>query len=480
LVAEASLQRLGLLVDVKGDPGTDVSGLTADSRQVRPGWMFGCVPGSRSDGHAFAADAAAKGVSALLCERVLAVDAAQVVVTSVRRSLGPVADALFGRPSAELTVAGVTGTNGKTTTCAFLTAVFEAHGWPATSIGTLTNQRTTPEAPELQSRLREWVAEGGRAVALEVSSHALEQHRVDAVRFAAGVFTNLSPEHLDYHPGMEAYFEAKARLFEPGRVGLAVVNAADPWGQRLIARLHELKIPVETFDPREARDLEVGIGASTLTWSGRRMSIGLGGRFNVDNALAAAACARALGIPLDDILEGLAAVEGVRGRFELVDAGQPFTVLVDYAHTPDGLAKALAAARESAAGRLIVVFGAGGDRDHVKRPLMGEVAARLADLAVVTSDNPRSEDPAAIIADVVAGTAGRPNVRVQEDREAAIGTALAMARSGDVVVIAGKGHEQGQEVAGRLLPFDDAEVAKLALARIAASRHDRHERQEPA
>jgi UDP-N-acetylmuramoyl-L-alanyl-D-glutamate--2,6-diaminopimelate ligase len=463
-----------------GDPGTEVSGLTIDSRRVKPGWMFGCVPGSRSDGHQFAAAAVADGAPALLCERALDVDAAQVVVTSVRRSLGPVADALFGRPSAQLTIAGVTGTNGKTTTCAFLAAVFQAHGWRATTIGTLTNQRTTPEAPDLQARLGEWVAERGRAVAMEVSSHALEQHRVDGVRFAAGVFTNLSPEHLDYHPGMDSYFEAKGRLFEPGRVGIAVINAADPWGRRLIARMRERQVQVDTFDPGDASDLEVGMDGSTFTWSGRRVRIRLGGRFNIENALAAATCARALGIAADAVADGLATVEAVSGRFELVRAGQPFTVVVDYAHTPDGLTKVLSAAREAAKGRLIVVFGAGGDRDHDKRPLMGEVAARLADLAVVTSDNPRSEDPDAIIADILAGTAGQPNVIVEADRAAAIGTALATARTGDVVIIAGKGHEGGQEVGGRLLPFVDAEVARAALARIAASRQDLQGRQEPA
>jgi UDP-N-acetylmuramoyl-L-alanyl-D-glutamate--2,6-diaminopimelate ligase len=307
---------------------------------------------------------------------------------------------------------------------------------------------------------------------MEVSSHALVQHRADAVRFAAGVFTNLSPEHLDYHHHMEDYFEAKALLFTPDRIRVAVVNRSDPWGQRLLERLSASNVQVVTFAPEDADQVELSPARSRFTWDGQPITINLGGRFNVANAVAAAACARALGIPSATIAEGLSSVPGVRGRFESVDAGQPFTVLVDYAHTPDGLAQALEGAREFTTGRLLVVFGAGGDRDHEKRPLMGAVGTRLADLAVVTSDNPRSEDPDAIIAEVVSGAADQGNLVIEADRANAISLALANAHPGDVVLIAGKGHEPGQEIAGRVLPFDDADTARTSLLRILASRRE--------
>jgi UDP-N-acetylmuramoyl-L-alanyl-D-glutamate--2,6-diaminopimelate ligase len=473
VLAETSLRQLGLLETAIGDLSTDVRALTMDSRRVISGTLFACVPGHTRDGHEFAAAAVAGGATALLTERVLDLHVPQIVVSSVRRVLGPVADAFFGHPSRALTVVGVTGTNGKTTTCALLQGVLQAHGWATDTIGTLTQPRTTPEAPDLQEHLAAWCRGGGQAVAMEVSSHALVQHRVDATRFAAGIFTNLTPEHLDYHHSMAEYFAAKAMLFEPGRVEVAVINRADEWGQRLLKRLSKGPVPAETFAPDDAADTEVAPGYSRFTWENERITIQLGGRFNVTNAVAAATCARALGVPAKVVAEGLASVPGVRGRFQSVDAGQPFAVLVDYAHTPDGLTQALRGAREFAAGRLLVVFGAGGDRDHDKRPLMGATASRLADLAVVTSDNPRSEDPDAIIEQVVAGVADRSNVVIEPDRAAAISTALAMAQPGDVVLVAGKGHEPGQEIAGRLLPFDDVETVRTSLSRILASRRAR-------
>jgi UDP-N-acetylmuramoyl-L-alanyl-D-glutamate--2,6-diaminopimelate ligase len=472
LVAEASLASRELLRSVTGDQSLDVCAVTMDSRTGSPGSLFACVKGATSDGHDFAPAAVAGGAAALLCERQLPLAVPQVVVTSVRQALGPVADAFFGHPSRDLTVAGVTGTNGKTTTCAFLHSIFTANGWPSTTIGTLTQQRTTPEAPELQAVLADWRDCGGRALAMEVSSHALVQHRVDGVAFSAAVFTNLTPEHLDYHLTMENYFEAKAALFRPDRTTLAVVNRDDPWGARLAETTARGGITVETFGLADATDLELDSGGSRFRWNGEDVALKLGGRFNVLNALAAATCARHLGVPTGAIALGLAAMTGVRGRFEPVDAGQPFTVLVDYAHTPDGLVQVLQAARELTSRRLLVVFGAGGDRDHEKRPLMGAAAARLADLAVVTSDNPRSEDPDRIIDEVVSGVDDRANLVVEADRAAAIAAALANAGPGDVVVIAGKGHERGQEVMGRVLPFDDAEVARAALARILVSRRE--------
>jgi UDP-N-acetylmuramoyl-L-alanyl-D-glutamate--2,6-diaminopimelate ligase len=470
LVAEASLASLGLLERVIGDQTVDVRAVTMDSRAVGPGALFACVRGATSDGHDFAPAAVAGGAVALLSERHLALDVAQVVVTSVRQALGPVSDAFFDHPSRALTVAGVTGTNGKTTTCSFLHSIFGTNGWPAATIGTLTQPRTTPEAPELQSLLADWRDRGGRAVAMEVSSHALVQHRVDAVAFSACVFTNLTPEHLDYHHDMDRYFEAKAALFRPERTSVAVVNRDDPWGLRLAQVAGELGLAVETFGLSDAADVELAPGGSRFRWEGKDVTLRLSGRFNVLNALGAAACARQLGVPAGVIVRGLAEMSGVRGRFEPVEAGQPFSVVVDYAHTPDGLVQVLEAARELTSGRLLVVFGAGGDRDHDKRPLMGAAAAGLADLVVVTSDNPRSENPERIIAEVVAGVTDRANLVVEPDRRAAIAVALASAESGDMVVIAGKGHEQGQEAMGRTVPFDDAEVARAALRRIQSSR----------
>ena len=470
LVAEAGLAGLGLVVEMTGDPSVEVLSVTMDSRGVSAGSLFACVTGHTSDGHQFAAEAVRSGAAALLCERLVDVPVPQVVVSSVRNALGPVSDAFFGHPSRDLTVVGVTGTNGKTTTCALLSAIFEAHGWPSTTIGTLTQQRTTPEAPELQALLAGWRDRGGRAIAMEVSSHALDQHRTDALAFAAGIFTNLSPEHLDYHRTMEAYFEAKARLFAEGRVGTAVINTGDPWGARLAGRVRAAGVPVEEFSLADAVDVMLRPGGTSFLWRGQRLDVNLGGRFNVANALAAATCAAALGIGEAFIAEGLASLAGVQGRFQVVDAGQAFSVIVDYAHTPDGLTQALRAARELGTGKLIIVFGAGGDRDHEKRPLMGAAASRLADLAVITSDNPRTEDPLSIIDQILAGVEGGANVVTEPDRAAAIATALANASDGDVVLVAGKGHERGQDIGGRVVPFDDVEVATAALTRILASR----------
>lgn len=455
-----------------GSDDPDILGLTLDSRAVGSGSLFACVPGVHSDGHDFAASAVAAGAVALLVERTVDLPVPQVVVPSVRAALGPLADAFYDHPSAALRVVAVTGTNGKTTTVSLLAGIFEAHGWTTATIGTLTQARTTPEAPDLQGRLAQLRDAGTEAVAMEVSSHALAQHRTDATRFVAGVFTNVTQDHLDYHGTMEAYFEAKARLFAPGRLGVAVVNRDDPWGRRLLDRLGEQGDEVVTYGMADAGDVVLEAGGSRFGWDGEPVHLHLAGRFNVANALAAATTARALGIPARTVASGLSAVRGVPGRFEAIDAGQPFNVVVDYAHTPDGLATALTAAREVTAGRLLVVFGAGGDRDRDKRPLMGEVAARGADLAIVTSDNPRHEDPQAIIDQVVAGApaATRDRVRVEPDRRAAIGMALSVADAGDMVLIAGKGHETGQDFGYRVEPFDDALEARAALERILRSR----------
>ena len=450
------------VLESRGDPATvDVAAVSHDARAVVPGSLFCCLPGITTDGHLHATDAVKAGAVALLCERLLPLDVVQVRVASARASMAAVAAALEGHPSRGMHVLGVTGTNGKTTTTYLLRAVLEAHGWGTGLIGTLGGPLTTPESPELQASLARDRAAGCRAVVMEVSSHALVQHRVDAVHFAVAGFTNLSRDHLDFHRDMEEYFRAKADLFRPGRVALGVVNADDPYGRRL---LEAGSVPMRPYSLAEAGSLEVGLSGSTFTWEGRRVALALGGSFNVSNAVCAAVMARELGADPGAVAEGLSSVRAVPGRYERVDAGQPFTVLVDYAHTPDALAAVLRSARQSAgSGRVIVVFGCGGDRDPTKRPLMGEVATSLADLAVLTSDNPRGEDPTAILDAVRRGVQRKERLEQEPDRQAAIELAVGRAQPGDVVVIAGKGHEDKQVFADGAIPFDDRQAARRAL-----------------
>jgi UDP-N-acetylmuramoyl-L-alanyl-D-glutamate--2,6-diaminopimelate ligase len=466
------LERLLGGIDVlraQGDFGAAiVRGVTHDSRAVRPGTLFCCLRGRRSDGHHHASAAVEAGAVALLCEELLPLAVPQAVVADARAAMAPVAAAFFDHPSRHLTVAGITGTNGKTTATHLLQAIFAAAGRSAAVIGTLSGVHTTPEAPELQARLAELAAEGTDAVAMEVSSEALAQHRVDATWFEVVAFTNLSQDHLNFHGTMDAYFAAKASLFFPDRARFAVVNADDPWGRTLVQLAGERGLPVRPVGLADAIDLELGRDGSRFRWDGVPVRLRLPALFNVVNAVVAAAVARELGIERDAIAAGLGELVSVRGRFERVDGGGPVPVIVDYAHTPAGLESVLTAARQVAAdgGRVLVVFGAGGDRDHDKRPAMGQVATRFADVAVLTTDNPRSEDPLAIIEDVRAGVGadGAGALVVEPDRRAAIRRALEMARAGDAVVIAGKGHEQVQTFAGgRTVPFDDREVAREEL-----------------
>ena len=466
--------RLSRLLDdvevrsVRGDPeDTEIVAVAHNSESVVPGTLFCCVPGARVDGHDFARQAVAAGAVALLVQRFVDVDVPQVLVDDVRPAMARVAAALFDHPSRRMSVVGITVTNGKTTTAHFLRAVLEADGRRAAVIGTLSGgvsrsgPGTTPAAPELQSHLAELAGEGFEAVAMEVSSHALVQHRVDAVRFAVGVFTNLSQDHLDFHGTMDRYFAAKASLFLPERVAVGVVNRDDPWGRRL---LDEAPVPMRAFSQAAAVGLEVDRTGSTFRWEGEEVRLRLSGTVNVLNALAAASAARELGVKAASVAEGLSGMVSVRGRNEPVDRGQPFAVLVDYAHTPEALERTLTGAREMAdAGRVLVVFGCGGDRDRSKRPVMGEVATRVADLAVLTDDNPRSEDPATIIEEVRAGVRRTEVLVVEPDRRAAIRVALKEARPGDVVVIAGKGHETTQVIGSETLPFDDRAVAAEIL-----------------
>ena len=464
---------------VLGSPDpVEVRDLAYDAREVTPGAAFFAVPGQRADGHDFAELAVRNGASVLVVERAVEPQVPQLVVPSSRAAMATAADVFFGEPTRELQVAGVTGTSGKTTTTFLLHAVLEAAGRSPGLLGTVESRvggevrpvvRTTPEAIDLQRTFREMLDRGNRSVALEASSHASVLHRLDRVRFDALVFTNLSQDHLDFHETMEEYFAAKRRLFTGAAPPPAAVNVGDPWGRRLADELADMsRAPLITFgltEDAEIRpdDLELGPAGATFTAGGVEIRSRLRGRFNVENVLGVIAAAILLDVDEDEIAAGVAALDGVPGRFEAVDEGQPFSVVVDYAHKPDALDNVLRTARELADGRVVVVFGAGGDRDRQKRPLMGKVARDLADVVIVTSDNPRSEDPLSIIQDVLQGTG--IDVEIDPDRRAAIGRAVELARAGDVIVIAGKGHEQGQEIAGKKLPFDDRIVAGEALRR---------------
>ena len=459
-------------------PDVPVSRLAYASAQVVPGAVFFCVPGFRADGHDFAPDAVARGAAALVCERPLGLGVPEVVVPDVRAAMGPAAARFFDDPTSELRVVGITGTNGKTTTAHLVRSLLEAAGVQCGLLGTVTSvvggceepvERTTPEAIDLQASFRRMLDAGDRACAIEVSSHALELGRAAGIRFAARVFTNLSQDHLDFHPSMEHYFLAKRRLFElpGGDPGASVVNVDDEWGRRLVEELDEVvTYGVERAADFRARGVRFDPAGSEFVCDTRdgwvEVVTRLPGQFNVLNALAALAATRPLGVELEVAARALAEARRVPGRMEPVDEGQPFAVLVDYAHTPEALENVLRAARELARGRLHVVFGAGGDRDKTKRPLMGRVAAALADRVVVTSDNPRSERPETIVEEILVGTG--PDVEREVDRRAGIARALSDAERGDVVVIAGKGHEQGQEFAdGRKEPFDDVSEARAAL-----------------
>jgi UDP-N-acetylmuramoyl-L-alanyl-D-glutamate--2,6-diaminopimelate ligase len=451
--------------------GVVVSSVTYDHRNVSPGALHCCLPGEHVDGHDFAAAAARAGAVAFVCERPLEdvpARAVQLVMgtAGARPAMALAACVLWGDPATSLKTVGVTGTNGKTTTTYFLRSVFEAHGWPTAVIGTLGGPRTTPEAPDLQAALAHARDSNRQAVALEVTSHALMQNRLDGYRHDVAVFTNLSQDHLDYHGTMEAYFEAKSRLFTPEHARQAVVNADDPFGRQL---LESTAIPVGSFSLSEARDLEVGLEESHFRLGNAPVRVRPGGKINVRNALAAAAAARALDVPTAAIAAGLSEAEGPSGRLEPVRNALGVEIVVDYAHTPAGHAEILGAARAEAElhrGKVIVVFGCGGDRDRAKRPVMGSIATGLADVAVLTSDNPRSEDPLAIIREVWTGCDGTARLVVEPDRRLAIAAALRAADSGDVVVVAGKGHETVQERAGRTVEFSDRVVIAEELARM--------------
>jgi UDP-N-acetylmuramoyl-L-alanyl-D-glutamate--2,6-diaminopimelate ligase len=469
--------------EVTGARPVEIGDLAYDSRRVTKGALYFCVPGERVDGHNLAWESIERGAVALVVERPHEVSVPQVVVPDARAAMAVAADVFFGEPTKELEVAGVTGTNGKTTTAFLLQAMLDSAGRAPGLVGTIEwivgGERraapfTTPEAIDLQRLFREMLDAGDRSVAVEASSHGSALRRLDRVRFGALVFTNLSQDHLDLHGTMDDYFQAKRRLFTGAQPPPAAVNVGDEWGRLLASELVDVhRAPLVTFgldDAAEIRPdgLKLSPHGSRFRAAGIEIETPLRGLFNVENVLGAIAAGILLDLDEGAIAAGIAGVSGVPGRFEAVDEGQPFAVLVDYAHTPDSLETVLRAARGLGDGRVIVVFGAGGDRDRGKRSLMGRVAVELADVVIVTSDNPRSEEPVAIIADVLQGTG--VDVEMDPDRRTAIERAIGLAEAGDVVIIAGKGHEQGQEIAGVVHPFDDRTVAREALAALGSSR----------
>jgi len=471
----ADLARLVPGAEVQGDATVTVVDVTHDSRKVIPGTLFCCVRGGTTDGHQYAGTAVAAGAVALLVDHAVddedAARTPQLVAPDTRRAMALVAARVHGDPSSALTVVGVTGTNGKTTTTALLARAAAFLGVPSEALGTLSGARTTPEATDLQRWFAETRDSGVQLAAIEVSSHALDQHRVDATSFAVAVFTNLTVDHLDYHETMEAYFEAKALLFTSEFTDCAVVNVDDLWGRRLAERLGSL--PAMTVRPVslvDAVDLVLRPDGSEFLWRGERVGLSLAGEFNVANALAAAEVLDHLSHARAAIAEAVSQPVVVPGRYELVSTGLPFAVVVDFAHTPDGLEQVLRAASATVApgGKVRVVFGCGGDRDTAKRPIMGAVAARLADHVVLTSDNSRGERTETILAAIELGYQAERDGRavkldIVPDRREAIGLAIAAARPGDVVMIAGKGHETTLTIGDVVQSFDDRDVARAAL-----------------
>jgi UDP-N-acetylmuramoyl-L-alanyl-D-glutamate--2,6-diaminopimelate ligase len=459
---------------IVGDGSVEIADLAYDSRKVEPGTLFFCVVGERADGHEFAPRAVEDGAAALVVERELTdLAVPQLVVPNSRAAMAPLAAKFWDDPTARLQMVGVTGTNGKTTTTFLIHEILRAADIRCGLLGTVKQVvggvekevvRTTPEAIELQRSFRQMLDGGDEACAMEVSSHAMTLHRADAIHFEVALFTNLTQDHLDFHADMEDYFLAKRKLFEAGPK-TRIVNVDDPYGRRLAEEFDCVTFSVEGAEADySAREIEFDASGANFSVGEMRLRTGLPGHFNVANALGAFAAAEAIGVGSDFAAAGLARAERVPGRFEPIDEGQGFSVLVDYAHTPDSLENVLRAARRLTAGKLISVFGAGGDRDRDKRPKMGLAGAELSDLTVITSDNPRSEDPEAIVAEVAGGAEGARGVEIVLDRREAIALALARAEPGDTVVIAGKGHEQGQEFAdGRKIPFDDREVAREEL-----------------
>jgi len=473
------------------DPATDVAvtSLEYDSRKVHPGALFFCVPGFKSDGHDFADAAISAGAEALVVERQLSLDCPQIVVSSVREAMAVCADRFYGSPSHKLKVFGVTGTNGKTTVTTLVQSLLETLGVSCGLIGTIKSTvggedrlsvRTTPESIDLQSSFREMLELGDKACAIEISSHALSLHRATGIRFEAAVFTNLTQDHLDFHGSMEEYYLAKRKLFQLD-VSNRVVNIDDQFGQRLYKDFPDAAtVSVKSTAEYRANSISTTVSGtefSLLTDEGSiDVKTPLIGMFNVYNTVCAIAALHRSGFVLDQLVQAAADLPAVPGRMQPVDVGQSFAVFVDYAHTPDSLESVLATVKALTTGKVISLFGCGGDRDQGKRSKMGAISDRYAEYSVITSDNPRSEDPEQILKEIASGFASSSSkqMHLQVDRRTAIFEALSMAEAGDTVVIAGKGHEQGQEFANQeKIPFDDVEEVKLALGQLVLEK-DKH------
>ena len=453
-----------------GDAKVRVLDITHDSSKVSNGVLFCCIVGENVDGHNFAKVAAANGAAAILVERRVEVDITQVVVSDVRSTMGYLAAELFNRPSEKLNVIGITGTNGKTTTAHLLASILRQHGWPTSVLGTLTGTRTTPESTDLQRFLAEELNRGSKAVVMEVSSHALALGRVEGTLFKAAVFTNLGQDHLDFHKSIEDYFAAKARLFTRLFTNLCVINRDDVHGSLLLDVISKDKeVRCESFGMSDAKDIHADASKISFHWQGQKIDSLMGGYFNVMNALAAATAAAKLGVTVSDIAKGLAAASAVPGRFESVSEGQLFSVVVDYAHTPEALQNVLLAGRKIVGkdAQVILVFGCGGGRDQLKRPKMGDIASQFADLVYITSDNPRHEDARTIAHEVLQGVSSvssvMSRVTIELDRRLAIGAAFGSAKPGDIVIIAGKGHEATQTIGADETPFSDVQVSRELL-----------------
>ena len=463
----AELASRGLLAtDVGNVADVHIADVNHDSRKVHADTLFCCISGARTDGHQFVDAVAASGASALLVTQDAEYPLPFLKVLDDRRAMAYAAHVVHGRPSQEVPVFGVTGTNGKTTTAAMLSSILRCAGMSPHVFGTLNSERTTPEATDLQREMRRAINEGAQSVVMEVTSHALQLQRVAGVQFAAGIFTNLGHDHLDFHGTMENYFQAKAELFSTTTTRVAIVNIDDTWGMKLAESLESRYAgsDIVRVSINEAQNLQSTLANSTFTWRGKNVALPLGGLFNVGNALLAASAAEVYGVSLEAIVEGLEALQVVPGRVQKVSNSSGVHAFVDFAHTPDSLQAMLSSARTSAGkGRVIVVFGCGGDRDREKRPEMGRVASEIADIVIVTSDNSRSEDPASIIADICSGMGKTRPVEIANRREA-ITHAVNLAQSGDVVIVAGKGHETLQLIGTMSLPFSDVEELELAFA----------------
>ncbi len=477
-VAPAALSKLlettyaghlpGVMYTTVGSLDAVVRDITHDSSQVSGDSLFCCVVGDHTDGHEFAQAALDAGASALLVERELPLKCTQIVVADSRRAMGEISSAFYGHPSQKMRVVGITGTNGKTTTSHLLGAIFRQQGLKTEVFGTLSGVRTTPESCDLQRSLWQAANAGVEAVVMEVTSHALVLQRIIGTSFNAVVFLNLSPEHLDFHKTLEQYFAAKASLFDKKYSSLAIINRDDVHGQLL---LDTTEINTVSFGLDDVKNIDVTAMSHSYVWRKKTVHVPVGGKFNVSNSLAAATVAASLGVDIIDIISGLAATGTVAGRFQSISNGAPFDVIVDYAHTPDALQRLLDTTREiiTPGGKIILVFGCGGNRDKAKRPLMGAIAEAHADCVIVTSDNPRSEEPMDIAHEIISGikhVEHRSAVIVELDRRSAIELAFMTARKGDVVIIAGKGHETTQTIGNQVLPFNDAQVANELIGAI--------------